>query len=337
MKNVLVTGGAGYIGSHAVVELILSGKNVVIIDNYSNSSPSVFAKIKELTGVLPDHYCVDLCDIDQIAMIFQQYEFDEVLHFAGLKSVGESVTQPLAYFDNNVVGSLNLLKIMAKFGCYNLVFSSSATVYGGMSSSPIEEDSPLLAINPYGESKLMIENVLRHLSTSDANWKIVILRYFNPVAAHPTGLIGESPKGVPNNLMPYIAKVAMGHLEYLPIFGDDYPTEDGTGVRDYIHVVDLVRAHLLALGSLSSRQGCHCYNIGTGVGYSVLEMVAAFERACGKKVPYKVLPRRKGDVAVCYADPSLSRQELGWEAVYDLDKMMIDQWSWQNKNIELGG
>jgi len=332
MKKVLVTGGAGYIGSHAVVSLIEQGYEPILLDNYYNSSSEVLNRIEIITGTRP--YCseIDICDINSVRSLFKQHDFESVIHFAGLKAVNESVEKPILYYQNNVSGALVLLQVMSEFQCYKLVFSSSATVYGDPASVPISEDFPLSATNPYGQSKLMIENMLRDLSVSSRDWQISILRYFNPVAAHASGLIGDNPSGIPNNLMPYIAQVAVGKRDKLTVFGDDYPTVDGTGVRDYIHVVDLANAHIKALAALNPEHGCEAYNIGTGQGYSVLEMVKAFELASGCSVPYVVENRRAGDVAECYALPDFSLKVLDWVAEYDLNKMMEDHWRWQFKN-----
>jgi len=332
MKKVLVTGGTGYIGSHTVVGLIEEGYTPVILDNFINSSPEVIARIEAITGTKLDFVKGDICNKADVETVFSTHEFDAVIHFAGLKAVGESVEQPLRYYQNNVYGTLVLLQVMEQFGCQRLVFSSSATVYGDPVTVPISEDFPLSATNPYGQSKLMIENILRDLYQANSAWQISILRYFNPVAAHPSGLIGDDPNGIPNNLMPFVAQVAVGKRAELSVFGDDYDTIDGTGVRDYIHVMDLANAHLKALTALNSGHGCIAYNVGTGQGYSVLEMISAFEKASGRKVPYKIEARRVGDIAECFALPSLSREKLGWEAKYGLDRMMQDHWRWQFNN-----
>jgi len=332
MKTILITGGAGYIGSHTVVEFIEQNYQVFILDNFSNSKQSVFARIKQISGVEPQFVAADINDKEALTRLFKQHEFEAVVHFAGSKAVGESVEKPLEYYHNNVAGSVTLLEVMKQFNCFKFVFSSSATVYGDPESVPIKEKFPLSATNPYGRTKLMIEEILRDLSHSDDRWQISILRYFNPIAAHQSGLIGEDPNGIPNNLMPFIAQVAVGKLPQLSVFGDDYDTPDGTGVRDYIHVVDLARAHVLALQGLDKHQGCNEYNIGTGKGYSVLEMVRAFEQASGVAVPYEIKGRRSGDIAECYADPSLSAKAIGWKAEYDLDKMVQDNWRWQEAN-----
>lgn len=332
MRKILVTGGAGYIGSHTVVELLQAGEEVVVYDNFCNSSAVVIDRIEQIAGRRPLLVQADLRDPAALQKLFEQHRFDAVVHFAGLKAVGESVLKPLAYYRNNIEGSLNLLHVMQQHDCYSIVFSSSATVYGDPASVPITEDFPLSATNPYGQTKLMTEQILKDLAAADARWEIAVLRYFNPVAAHPSGLIGEDPNDIPNNLMPYIAQVAVGRLAELTVFGDDYATPDGTGVRDYIHVVDLARAHLKALQSLTGAQGFNAYNIGTGQGYSVLQMLAAFEKACGRKIPHRISIRRPGDVAQCFADASLSQSRLGWCAEFDLAQMMADQWNWQSKN-----
>lgn len=332
MNEILVTGGAGYIGSHAVVELIEQGYQPILLDNFSNSSVEVLNRIEAITGSKPKCYDTDIRDYDSLKKLFEKYCFDAVIHFAGLKAVGESVTEPVRYYQNNVQGSLTLFQLMQEHQCHKLVFSSSATVYGDPEQVPIDESSVLQATNPYGQSKLMIENILRDISIANPDWQISILRYFNPVAAHPSGLIGENPNGIPNNLMPFIAQVAVGKLDSLAIFGDDYLTPDGTGVRDYIHVVDLANAHISALSSLNSSHGCKAYNIGTGRGYSVLEMVRAFEKASGKSIPYTIEARRSGDIGECYARTDYSRKNLSWHAKYTLEQMMDDHWRWQSKN-----
>jgi UDP-glucose 4-epimerase len=331
-NKILVTGGAGYIGSHTVVSLVEQGFNVVVLDNFCNSQAESIRRVEQITGVSIDIVKADVRDQNALKAAFERHSFEAVIHFAGLKAVGESVEQPLRYYQSNVSGALQLLQVMNDFGCKKFVFSSSATVYGNPSTVPITESFPLSTTNPYGQSKLMVENVLRDLSSSDADWQISILRYFNPVAAHPSGLIGEDPNGVPNNLMPYISQVGVGRLECLSVFGDDYNTPDGTGVRDYIHVVDLANAHIKALEVLSSEHGCQCYNIGTGQGYSVLEMVKAFEGASGQSIKYKIMPRRAGDIASCYADIRKSAKNLGWTAEHGLDEMMRDSWRWQSRN-----
>jgi UDP-glucose 4-epimerase len=330
--RVLVTGGAGYIGSHTCVELLKAGIHVVALDNLCNSREESLRRVGEITGQGVGFFEVDLRDRETLDEIFTHGRFDAVVHFAGLKAVGESVAHPLEYYDNNVQGTLTLCQAMADAGVRNLVFSSSATVYGDPASVPIREDFPVGATNPYGRSKLFIEEILRDLHVSDPRWNIALLRYFNPVGAHESGRIGEDPNGIPNNLMPYIAQVAVGRLQRLRVFGDDYPTPDGTGVRDYIHVVDLARGHLAALHKLQAAPGVVTYNLGTGRGYSVLEVIAAFERASGRPIPYDIVERRPGDIACCYADPSLAREELGWSAEYDLERMVVDAWRWQSQN-----
>jgi UDP-glucose 4-epimerase len=330
--RVLVTGGAGYIGSHTCVEMLAAGMEVVVLDNLSNSKEEALRRVREITGRPLTFVKADLRDRTALDGIFQEWGFDAVVHFAGLKAVGESVQIPLAYYENNVAGTLSLCQAMAAAGVKNLVFSSSATVYGDPTRVPIQEDFPLSATNPYGRSKLFIEEILRDLHISDGNWNIALLRYFNPVGAHPSGRIGEDPNGIPNNLMPYVAQVAVGKLPRLRVFGNDYPTPDGTGVRDYIHVVDLARGHLAALHRLEQRPGVVTYNLGTGHGYSVLDMVAAFERSSGRPVPYEVVARRAGDIAVCYADPTLAKAELGWQADFGIDEMVSDAWRWQSEN-----
>ena len=329
---VLVTGGAGYIGSHTVVELLNSGKEVVIVDDLSNSSEKVVDRIEEITGKRPKFYKVNILDEKEFEKIFEENKIDSIIHFAGFKAVGESVAKPLAYYTNNLVNTLIVLNTMKKYGVRNLVFSSSATVYGDPHTCPILENFPLSTTNPYGSTKLMIENMLRDITKADKELNVAILRYFNPVGAHESGRIGEEPNGIPNNLMPYITKVAIGKLEMLSVYGNDYPTHDGTGVRDYIHVVDLALGHLKALEKLETNPGLVTYNLGTGKGYSVLDMVKAFGKACGHEIPYKIVERRPGDVAMCYADPTKAKNELGWEAKYDLDRMCADSWRWQSNN-----
>ena len=332
MKKILITGGTGYIGSHTVVELIEANYEVVIIDNLSNSSKVVLSRIHQITGIKPTLVEGDICDSELLNELFEQYNFHAVIHFAGLKAVGESVVKPLKYYRNNVQGSVVLLESMKRHQCFQLVFSSSATVYGDPSSVPITEEFPLFSTNPYGQSKLTVENILRDLGSSDERWQISILRYFNPVAAHKSGLIGEQPNGIPNNLLPYIAQVAVGKLQQLSVFGDDYRTIDGTGVRDYIHVVDLAKAHLQALRYLATGSACEAYNIGTGTGYSVLQVIEAFERVSGVVINYRIEPRRPGDIGSCYADARLAKQALGWSSEHNLDQMMQDHWRWQFNN-----
>ena len=330
--RVLVTGGAGYIGSHTCIELLNNGYDIVVMDNYSNSSPEVVKIVEKLTKKTFPVYECDMLDYDGFEKIFQENKIDAVIHFAGLKAVGESVEKPLEYYHNNLTGTLNLLRLMKKYKVYQLVFSSSATVYGMNNKAPFNEDMPLSTTNPYGTTKLMIENILRDVCFADKNFKVALLRYFNPIGAHQSGLIGENPNGIPNNLMPYIMKVAVGKLECLSIFGDDYPTPDGTGVRDYIHVCDLATGHLKALEKLPHIEGAQAYNLGTGKGSSVLDVVHAFEKASGKKVNYTIAPRRAGDIAECYADVSKAKKELGWEAKYSLDDMCRDNWNFIKNN-----
>jgi len=328
-QNILVTGGTGYIGSHTVVELLAAGHDVFIIDNLCNSKASVLGRIERIAGQKPRFARVDIRDRPALSHLFTEYRFDAVVHFAGLKAVGESVERPLEYYDNNVSGSVALVECMIGAGVKTIVFSSSATVYGEPATVPIREDLPLSATNPYGRTKLMIETILRDVAGTDSEWRVALLRYFNPVGAHASGLIGEDSNGIPSNLMPYIAQVAVGKLKELQVFGNDYPTPDGTGVRDYIHVVDLARGHLAALEALHRRPGLLTVNLGTGRGFSVLEMVKAFETASGKPVPYRITPRRPGDVAQCYADPSLARELLGWKAELGIEAMCADTWRWQ--------
>lgn len=331
--HILVTGGAGYIGSHTTVELLSRGHDVTIVDNLSNSHPEAVRRVAELAGRTPVFRRADLLDRRALDEIMDARPVDAVIHFAGLKAVGESVARPLAYYHNNLTGTLELLGAMQARGVKRLVFSSSATVYGAPDEVPIREDAPLRPANPYGRTKLMIETMLRDLHAADPAWSIAILRYFNPVGAHPSGRIGESPQGLPNNLMPFIAQVAAGKLPKLRVFGNDYPTPDGTGVRDYIHVMDLAGGHLAALDRLAAHPGeLLIVNLGTGRGYSVLEMVRAFEQASGRPVPYEFAPRRPGDVAVCYADPSRARGLLGWQAVRGIAEMCADTWRWQAAN-----
>jgi UDP-glucose 4-epimerase len=330
--KILVTGGAGYIGSHTCVELLDAGYDVVVVDNLANSKPAVLQRVEELAGEPLSFHRVDLRDKSALDAVFRQESVEAVIHFAGLKAVGESVRVPLHYYQNNIVGSLHLCEVMQAHDVKNLVFSSSATVYGDPQSVPIKEDFPRFATNPYGRSKLMLEDIFRDLYAADGTWNIALLRYFNPVGAHPSGRIGEDPYGIPNNLMPYITQVAVGKLPKLSVFGGDYPTPDGTGVRDYIHVVDLARGHLKALQQLSSNAGIMAYNLGTGQGYSVLEVIAAFEDACGKTIPYDIVERRPGDAAVCYADASKAKAELDWVALHDIAAMCADAWCWQSNN-----
>ena len=332
--RILVTGGAGYIGSHTCVELLDAGHEVIVVDNLMNSKEEALRRVQEIAGRSLTFHRADLLDRRAVREIFSSGQIDAVIHFAGLKAVGESVQVPLSYYHNNITGTLVLCEVMAEHAVRNIVFSSSATVYGDPSSVPIREDFPLGPTNPYGRTKWMIEEILRDLHTSDPSWNMVLLRYFNPIGAHGSGRIGEDPQGIPNNLLPFIAQVAVQRLPELKVFGNDYPTPDGTGVRDYIHVVDLARGHLAALRCLSARGGVKVYNLGTGRGYSVLEIVKAFEQASGRKIPYSVVGRREGDIATCYADPSSANRELGWKAEYGIDVMCSDTWRWQSGNPE---
>ena len=329
---ILVTGGAGFIGSHTIVELLNENNEVIVLDNFCNSKPVVLDRIKEITGKDFKFYEADLLDYDAIDKIFSENKIDSVIHFAGLKAVGESVLQPLRYYHNNLTGTFNLCNVMQKHGAKRIVFSSSATVYGKPESVPIKEDFPLSTTNPYGETKLMIERILKDLFISDNEWSISVLRYFNPIGAHKSGRIGEDPKGIPNNLLPYVTQVASGKREYLSVFGNDYNTHDGTGVRDYIHVVDLAKAHLKALARAEKVTGIEYYNIGTGVGYSVLDIVNAYEKATGIKINYIIAPRRPGDIDECYADPTKAAEVLGWKAEYNIEDMCRDANNWQTKN-----
>ena len=333
-KMILVTGGAGYIGSHTLVSLHEAGFGFVVYDNLSNSSKTALDRVSKIIGKKVIFEEGDIRDTERLGDIFSRYHIDSVIHFAGLKAVGESVQKPLEYYDNNVAGTIKLLEVMKEFGCKKMVFSSSATVYGEPENMPVSEEvqTGVGITNPYGRSKYFIEEILKDLFNSDDSWKIAILRYFNPVGAHKSGLIGEDPNGIPNNLMPYISQVAVGKLEYLNILGDDYDTVDGTGIRDYIHVVDLANAHVKALEYLQKNKGLLITNIGTGKGYSVLEMVKAYEKASGKKIPYKIVKRRAGDIAKCYADPSFANKTLNWKATKDINEMCQDSWNWQNKN-----
>lgn len=331
--KVLVTGGAGYIGSHTVVELLSEGHEVIVIDNLCNSSFESINRVKEITGKELEFFELDITDRPQLAEFLQAHrDIEAVIHFAALKAVGESTEIPLTYYQNNVHGTLTLLEELDKAGIYNFVFSSSATVYGDPASVPIKENFPTSATNPYGQSKLMMEIILKDVAASNSNWSISLLRYFNPIGAHESGLIGEDPNGIPNNLMPFISQVAVGKREQLSVFGDDYATPDGTGVRDYIHVVDLAKGHLKALNKLKDIKGVITHNLGTGNGYSVLQMVKAFEKVSGKPVPYQVIERRPGDIAECWADPALAEEELGWKAGKSLEDMMLDTWRWQSNN-----
>ncbi len=330
--RILVTGGAGYIGSHTCVELLMGGHEVIVVDSLINSREESLRRVAEISGRKPRFHKVDLLDRADLDAVFRETPIDAVIHFAGLKAVGESVAKPLQYYTNNLTGSLVLFEVMAKYGVRNLVFSSSATVYGDPASLPITEDFPLKASNPYGWCKVMLEQVLRDLHQADPAMNIALLRYFNPVGAHPSGMIGEDPRDIPNNLVPYIAQVAVGKLSELQVFGNDYPTPDGTGVRDYIHVMDLAAGHIRALEKLATNPGLVTYNLGCGKGYSVLEMVNAFAEASGKNIPYRIVSRRPGDIASCYADPSRAERELSWKATRDIKAMCVDTWNWQVKN-----
>ena len=323
---ILVTGGAGFIGSHTSVELLDAGYDIAIIDNFSNSKPEMIDKIKQITGKDFKFYEADLLDRPAVEKIFEENKIEAVIHFAGLKAVGESVEKPMEYYHNNIGSTLILCETMRKYGCKKIVFSSSATVYGDPATVPITEDFPLHTTNPYGSTKLMIENILQDIFVSDNDWSIALLRYFNPIGAHKSGLIGESPNGIPNNLVPYIAQVAVGIREHLNVFGNDYNTPDGTGVRDYIHVVDLSLGHIKALEKITDKNGVFIWNLGTGNGYSVMEVLKAYEKACGKELPYKVVDRRPGDIAMCYADTTKSKEELGWVALRGIDEMCEDSW-----------
>ena len=324
--KILVTGGTGYIGSHTCVELLNKGHEVVIFDNLFNSQIDVVDKIKSITGKDVKFYKADMLDKESMRPVFEENTFDAVIHFAGLKAVGESVQKPLWYYNNNITGTLNLCELMNEYNCKRIIFSSSATVYGNPATVPITEDFPLHTTNPYGSTKLMLEQILSDFCVPDKDWSVVLLRYFNPIGAHESALIGEKPNGIPNNLMPYIMQVAVGKLPELGVFGDDYDTPDGTGVRDYIHVVDLAKGHVNAADKVTSTTGVNIYNLGTGNGYSVLDIVKAFEAANGVKIPYKIKERRAGDIATCYANPAKAREELGWEAKYDLERMCKDSW-----------
>ncbi len=330
--TILVTGGAGYIGSHTCVELLNSGYDVVVVDNLCNSSEESLKRVKQITGKELIFYQVDLLDKEALTQVFQKEKIDAVIHFAGLKAVGESVVKPLEYYYNNVTGTLVLCDVMRSFGVKDIVFSSSATVYGNPAMVPIREDFSLSVTNPYGRTKLMLEEILRDLNIADPAWNIILLRYFNPIGAHKSGLIGEDPKGIPNNLAPYITQVASGKLEVLGVFGDNYDTPDGTGVRDYIHVVDLAIGHVKAIEKIIAAPGVCTYNLGTGCGYSVLDLLKAFSKACNKEIPYIIKPRRPGDIATCYADPSLAEIELGWRAERGIEEMCEDAWRWQSDN-----
>ncbi|CAH0175959.1 UDP-glucose 4-epimerase GalE [Peribacillus simplex] len=330
--TILVTGGAGYIGSHAAVELLKTGYNIVILDNLSNSNFESINRVRELTGKDFPFYKCDLLDRDELNTIFENHNFEAVMHFAGLKAVGESVEIPLNYYHNNITGTINLCDLMANHNVKKLVFSSSATVYGHPDSVPIDESFPLSATNPYGRTKLMIEDILRDLYISDSTWRIALLRYFNPIGAHESGRIGENPNGIPNNLMPYITQVAIGKREKLSVFGNDYETHDGTGVRDFIHVIDLVKGHLKALEFLDENKGIETFNLGTGTGYSVMDLINTFSTVNSKEIPYQFVDRRPGDIAICYANPTKAEKVLGWRAEKDLNEMCKDSWKWQTDN-----
>ena len=334
--SILVTGGAGYIGSHTCVELLNKGEKIVIVDNFSNSKPEVLEKIKEITNKDFKFYEVDLLNKEKLEKVFEENpDIDSCIHFAGLKAVGESVAKPIEYYHNNVTGTLILLDTMRKHGCKKIVFSSSATVYGNPKTVPIKEDFPLSTTNPYGTTKLFIEQILKDLYVSDNEWSVILLRYFNPIGAHKSGKLGESPNGIPNNLMPYINQVACGKLDHLNVFGDDYPIKDGTGVRDYIHVVDLSLGHLKAIDKVRTMKGVEIYNLGTGKGYSVLDIVKAFEDATGIKIKYEITSRRPGDIPTCYADPTKAKEELGWEATKDIKEMCEDSWRFTKNNTNM--
>ena len=330
--NVLVTGGAGFIGSHTVVELLNEGYGVIVVDNLCNANKEALNRIEKITGKKVTFYETDVRNAAEMENIFATHKIDWVIHFAGLEAVGESVAKPIEYYDNNLISTLVLVETMKKFGVKNIVFSSSATVYGDPAELPLKETSIMNpTTNPYGTSKVMQEQILKDLCVANKEWNVVLLRYFNPVGAHESGLIGEDPKGIPNNLMPYVAQVASGKLKEIGVFGNDYPTPDGTGVRDYIHVVDLARGHVAAIKHLKNA-GVHIYNLGTGNGYSVLDMIKAFGKACGKQLPYQIKPRRAGDIATCYASAEKAAKDLDWKAEYDLEKMCVDQWNWQKNN-----
>ena len=328
--NVLLTGGAGYIGTHTCIELINAGHTVVVADNFSNSSPKAIERVEEITGKKIPLYNIDVCDVEALDKLFAENKIDAVIHFAGLKAVGESCEIPVAYYRNNLDSTLALLEVMKKYSVANFVFSSSATVYGIPKSVPLVETMPTGCTNPYGWTKLMNEQILTDAAKADSNLSVVLLRYFNPIGAHESGIMGEDPKGIPNNLLPYIAQVAVGKLEKVHVFGNDYPTPDGTGVRAYIHVVALAIGPVKAIEHCSDKEGVHIYNLGTGNGYSVLDIVKAFSKACGKEIPYQIDPRRPGDIAECYADPAKAKAELGWEAKRGIDEMCADSWRWQS-------
>ena len=330
--KILVTGGAGYIGSHTCVELLNKGYDIVVLDNLVNSCEKSLDVVKSITGKDFPFYKVDMLDYNAMETVFKENKIDAVIHFAGLKAVGESTQIPITYYHNNITGTLHLMQLMEKYDVNNIVFSSSATVYGMPKTVPITEDFPLSTTNPYGSTKLMIENILTDIQKANSKLSVTLLRYFNPIGAHESGNLGEDPRGIPNNLLPYVAQVAVGKLEKVHVFGDDYPTKDGTGVRDYIHVVDLALGHLKAIEKNTNKSGVHIYNLGTGNGYSVLEIINAFSKACGKDVPYQIDPRRPGDIAECFANPTKAKEELGWEATRGIEEMCEDSWRWQSNH-----
>lgn len=331
--TILVTGGAGFIASHTNVELLEEGYDVIVMDNLCNSSRESIARVEMITGKKIKFYEADMRDLSSLEKIFSENKIDVIIHFAGLKAVGESCEKPYEYYDNNITGTLNIIKMMKQYNVKKIVFSSSATVYGEPETVPITEDAKVGGVtNPYGRTKLMLEEILSDIHQADPSFDIALLRYFNPIGAHESGMIGEAPNGIPNNLLPYVAKVAAGVLEKVNVFGDDYPTPDGTGVRDYIHVVDLAKGHVCAVKKLMEHPGLVVYNLGTGIGYSVLEIIHNFEKACGKEIPYVIAPRRAGDIPTCYSDPSKAEKELGWKAQYGIDKMCEDAWRWQSQN-----
>ena len=331
--QILVTGGAGYIGSHTCVELLNAGYDVIVVDNLYNSNQKAIDRIEQITQKKVKFYKEDILDKEALKKIFSENQIDAVIHFAGLKAVGESVQKPVEYYTVNIAGTLNLIDVMRTYGCKNIIFSSSATVYGEPAQIPITEACPKgICTNPYGWTKWMLEQILTDVHISDPEWNVILLRYFNPIGAHESGLIGEDPKGIPNNLLPYVAQVAIGKLKCVGVFGNDYDTPDGTGVRDYIHVVDLAKGHVKALDKIKEKAGCKVYNLGTGKGYSVLDVIHAFSKACGHDIPYEIKPRRAGDIATCYSKCDLAREELGWQAEYDLDAMCASSWKWQTMN-----
>ena len=331
--QILVTGGAGYIGSHTCVELLNAGYDVIVVDNLYNSNQKAIDRIEQITQKKVKFYKEDILDKEALKKIFSENQIDAVIHFAGLKAVGESVQKPVEYYTVNIAGTLNLIDVMRTYGCKNIIFSSSATVYGEPAQITITEACPKgICTNPYGWTKWMLEQILTDVHTSDPEWNVILLRYFNPIGAHESGLIGEDPKGIPNNLLPYVAQVAIGKLKCVGVFGNDYDTPDGTGVRDYIHVVDLAKGHVKALDKIKEKAGCKVYNLGTGKGYSVLDVIHAFSKACGHDIPYEIKPRRAGDIATCYSKCDLAREELGWQAEYDLDAMCASSWKWQTMN-----